>query len=247
MSQMNSATMTNEQLATLIQSGQTEYTLTLWNQVERFVRMKAHRWSLSWSNRGISFDDLYQSGFIAMMQAVEQFDPERGNFLTWLNFRLLTVFSDAVGVRTERSRRDPINTASSLDAPLEDDEGGTLHEVVPDMHDHIDEANQRIYQEQLHTALEHELSSLPVNEARTIHLRFFDGLSIPQVARILRITPEAARLYSRRAMTALRKNSHRSALQCFLDERTDFYNVHGVHGLERLIVHREIVTEKYFR
>ena len=110
--------MTNEKLVMLIQDGHTEAVFPLWQQVEQFVRKSANRWSYAWRGRGISSDDLYQSGFIAMMEAVETFNQDKAKFLTWLGYYLKTAFSDALGIRTKRDNLDPINYAASLDAPL---------------------------------------------------------------------------------------------------------------------------------
>ena len=76
--------MTNEELAVMIQGGQADLVPTLWEQVERFVAKQAHRWFLN-NRRRVEFDDLYQSGFLAMMEAVRTFDPEGGSsFLSWM-------------------------------------------------------------------------------------------------------------------------------------------------------------------
>ncbi|MEI3111115.1 MAG: sigma factor [Oscillospiraceae bacterium] len=70
--------MTNEELAVMIQGGRADLAPTLWKQVERFVAKQAHRWFLN-NRRRVEFDDLDQSGFLAMMEAVRTFDPEGGS------------------------------------------------------------------------------------------------------------------------------------------------------------------------
>lgn len=67
----------NEELVLLIQSGRDDLLSQLWEQVERFVCQQARRWVQAWQSRRVEFDDLYQSGFLAVIKAVENFDPEK--------------------------------------------------------------------------------------------------------------------------------------------------------------------------
>ena len=114
--------MTNEALVTLIQQGRSDLVPVLWFQVERFIAQQANHWTLANRSR-VEFDDLYQAGFLAVMEAVRTFDGERGvKFVTWLGYPLHKAFQDVLGIRTERQRRDPLRNAVSLDAPVQEDE-----------------------------------------------------------------------------------------------------------------------------
>lgn len=232
--------MTNEELAIRIQSGETGYTLLLWQQVEKFVRQNANRWSYAWRSRGISSDDLYQSGFIAMMEAVETFNPDKASFLTWLGYYLKTGFSDAAGCRTERQNKDPLNECRSLWEPLDNGTDGlTVGDMVPDPVDYIGEADRRIYLEQLHDAMEQVLDKLPQEESAILRLRFYSGRSLRDAAKLGGISPEEARKRETKALQKLRQGKQAARLRAFVDERTPFYSAHGVHSLERLAVKRE--------
>ena len=99
--------MTNERLAALIQAGKRDQILPLWNRVERFAAWQARRWR----GNGTAYEDLMQVAFIALLDALERYDPERGKFIPWYAAHLKTAFSEALGTRTQRDRRDPINTA----------------------------------------------------------------------------------------------------------------------------------------
>lgn len=237
------ATMTNEELASMIQNGQTEAVLPLWQQVERYVRKSANRWSYAWIGRGISSDDLYQSGFIAMMEAVATFDQDKAKFLTWLGYYLRKVFSDALGIRTKRDNLDPLNYAASLDAPLVDGEEATLEDVTPNPADYIGEADRRIYLEQLHGELERALSALPEEESEALRLRFYNGLSIKDTAKAGGITPDEARRREVKAMRKLRQGKQAARLRAYVDERTPFYNAYGIHSMEWMAMKRERLTD----
>ena len=76
---------------------------------------------------GVELADLVNSGFLAMVAAVESYQPENGAFSTWFMYHLKTAFAETTGYRTRRSRNDPIQCAVSLSTPLSDDgEAGEL-------------------------------------------------------------------------------------------------------------------------
>ena len=101
-------TNTNEELAVMIQGGRADLVPTLWEQVERFVAKQAHRWFLN-NRRRVEFDDLYQSGFLAMMEAVRTFDPDGGSsFLSWMgNNHLKTALYRRPGCQDRKTASRP--------------------------------------------------------------------------------------------------------------------------------------------
>ena len=165
--------MSNEELAIAIQQGDQGRTLELWEQVNGLVKRKAMQimtaLQLSGNPRGVEFDDLYQTGYLAMVAAVETYSPERGAFSTWFMFHLKTAFAEATGYRTKNGRCEPLNTAASLDRPVQPDEpdGGTLGELVPDSRaaDAIENVEESVYHEQLHKAIDGAISELPPGNA----------------------------------------------------------------------------------
>ena len=78
--------MNNEELAAMAQAGDREALLKLWTQVRRMVYQQAMRWA---GVGGTTLEDLEQAGFIAMLRAVDSYDPSRGTkFSTHLFQRL---------------------------------------------------------------------------------------------------------------------------------------------------------------
>ena len=72
--------MSNEELVALIQAGERDKLLELWTQVDRFVLWRAGKWLASPSLKGkggVELDDLYQSGYLALLEAVDSFDSSR--------------------------------------------------------------------------------------------------------------------------------------------------------------------------
>ena len=105
--------MTNEELALQIQSGDRTLIPQLWAQVERFVRKMANRYADKVP--GAEDDDLYQTGFLAMLRAVDRYE-EPHSFLSGLVFALKREYAELGGYLT--SKRDPLIAAVSLDAPV---------------------------------------------------------------------------------------------------------------------------------
>lgn len=126
-------TMSNEELAVMIQGGERDRLIELWQQIRRMALKEAVRW-VAYHSNGVELDGLEQAGFIALMRAVNGFDPAAGAlFSTWYHRILLTEFEAATGRRTEKQRRDPLDAAVSLDVPVgEDEDSATLGELQED-------------------------------------------------------------------------------------------------------------------
>ena len=123
--------MSNEELVALIQARDSDKQVALWNQVQRMVYKQAARWA---GLGGTIIEDLTQAGFIAMLRAVDTYDPSKQvRFSTYLFYRLRAEFSVATGQHTKQARLDPLQNAVSLDAPLtDDDDSDTFADLIPD-------------------------------------------------------------------------------------------------------------------
>lgn len=126
--------MSNEELVALIQAGERDRMGELWKNVERFVWQQAGKRILR-GPVGVTIEDLYQSGYLALVDAANSYDAGRGKtFVGWLAIALKNAFNAAAGRRTERQRRDPLHQAVSADAPAYQGEAAepTVAELVPD-------------------------------------------------------------------------------------------------------------------
>ena len=123
--------VSNEELVALIQAGDRDRIVELWHQVQRMVYAQATRWA---GLGGTTIEDMTQAGFIAMLRAVDSYDPSRGTkFSTHLFQRLRAELSAATGQHTKQARLDPLQNAVSLDAPLtDDDDSDTFADLIPD-------------------------------------------------------------------------------------------------------------------
>lgn len=102
--------MTNEELVQKIQeTGDQDLILKLWDQMKRFVRAIARKYvpflRCKSGDRDKEDEDLLQEGFIAITQAVKDYDPEAGmSFSSYAAFFLHRVFSDHVATMIGTSR-----------------------------------------------------------------------------------------------------------------------------------------------
>ncbi len=222
--------MSNEELAAEIQAGNADLFADLWEHIERLVRWKAKRIiSAIGSRGGVDFDDLYQSGYLAMVAAVNTYDPDSGNFAGWFMLHLRTAFAEATGIRSKKQAKDPIHSALSLEYPLSDDsDANLLLEVIPDPTSEIPLQNveERIYQQQLHNALTAALGKLPDNQRDIIQKKYFEGIAIEQIAIETGTTRQAIWLNEKNGLRQLRRPGIAKLLRPFYD--FDYYGAAGL-------------------
>ena len=90
--------MTNEELAERIQRGEKELMLELWLQVHKLVIQIVRKYlPLDGSTNQIEWDDLIQAGFLAVMDAVDDFTPMAGfSFTTYLSRHVANAANEAM-------------------------------------------------------------------------------------------------------------------------------------------------------
>lgn len=214
--------MTNEELVALIQVGERDKLPELWEQVERFVALQARRrYLLSDGLGGVEVEDLYQSGYIALVAAADSYDPETGrSFISWHALALKTAFAEAGGYRSRKQARDPLHRAGSLDAPIGGDEdNGTLVDLQadPTAAQALQDVEDSIYLEQLHNALEKALNELPDQQSDTLRRRFYQNQSLKEIAASEGVYGSTVHQWQEKGLRALHR---RRELRQFVEERT---------------------------
>ena len=145
-------------IAVSVQSGDGEV-LTLWGMCRRYAMQQATRWFRAFEGSGgVELDDLEQSAFIGLLKAVQTWKPESGAFSTWYTIQLKAVFVEVYGMRTKRTREDPLNKYHlSLDTPLDENEDGsfTIADILPDerAEAEFEDIEQRDFQQAVQAAL----------------------------------------------------------------------------------------------
>lgn len=244
--------MTNEELVARVQSGERDKLPELWEQVERFVAQQAHRLHLlSGGLGGVEVEDLYQSGYIALVAAADTYDPIAGrSFIGWLSLALKTAFSEAGGCRSRKQARDLLHRAGSLDVSASEDSDTTIGDMTadPGATQDFQDAEERLYLEQLHNALEKALDELPDRQSDTLRRRFYQNRSLEEIAAAEGISKEAVRQWQIKGLQAMR---HQRELQWFVEERTAYYlrvgvsdfQRNGESAVERIVFRREKLSE----
>lgn len=222
--------MTNEELAVLIQAGQQELMAQLWEQTERFIKMMAARLvrKLKPCN-GVGFDDLVQSGYLALVEAAKRFDIERGfSFLTLLRLTLKGAFAECAGYRREAQKNNPLNGefTASMDAPFNKEADSTLHDITSNdpkpFHD--SETDIRIFHEQLHEAVEDVFAMIGPEYSEVLKKRFFEGQTLKQISDKDGRSPERIRQLEAQALRRTRGAKCSRILQPFyLELRTPYF------------------------
>lgn len=196
-----------KKLAVRIQSGETDLLAELWQSVERLVAAKARRLlaAMGDSNR-IEFDDLYNSGFLALCAAVDHYKPETGEFVPWFLLHLKNFFAEATGCRTKCGRLDPLRNAVSLSTPIGDEENGaTLGDVTADPATTVEKVEDAIYLEQLRAALHDAMDCLPENLRDVLECRYWKNLTFQEIAERRGVSRSRASAMERNGLYTLRR------------------------------------------
>ena len=238
--------MSNEELVAVIQAGAPERMGELWEQVCGLVKWKANHIMTAmegFPGRGVEFDDLYQSGYPAMVAAVESYDPSAGSFSTWLMYHLKNAFSEAAGYRTKRGRLDPLNNALSMDKPLTDEaDSSTFGEFIPDLKAAatMEAVEEREYQKQLHDALELALGVVPDECSEVLRLRYYQDMPSNDCGVVLGIDAEKVRRLEDKGIQILRKPKNAACLRSFVD-----FNFYCCTGMSAFTHTGMSVQERY--
>lgn len=248
--------MTNEELAEKIHEGDESMIPQLWAQVERLVRWKANRTLHALGGAGgVEFGDLYNSGYLAFVDAVKTYTLDKGAFSSWLVWYMQAAFAEATNYRTKRQRNDPLHSARSLSEPLgHDAEGETLGVMIADDTDQIGAVEDHVWLEQLHDAIEGVLHQLEPKHAEVLRQQYLNGRNFVEISHITGVTPERCRQLSSDALSKIRRN-YLARLRPFVDERTNFYLHVGVRqftstsssAVEALAIRRDGLERAYLR
>ena len=210
--------MEASKIAAAVQAGQADR-LELWEAVRRFAYDRAYRWCRAMEGRGGMVLEAYiQVAFLALLEALESWDPAAGAFLTWYGLKLKGAFTEAVGMRTQRDKRDPIHHALSLDAPLTDSESGedfTLADVIEDPYAAagVEAVAELDYQRRRTQALATALDGLTEDQRRAVVLRHCNGLTLDQTAARMGTTMATARAAEQKGLRLLRHPKNRELRQ----------------------------------
>lgn len=202
--------MSHEILIADIQRGQRERLPELWDTVRNFAARQANRRLAAYrannSDCAVDVEDLLQESFLAMVEAADTFKAGgRMSFLGWWDFRLKTVFNEALGVRWKRTLNEPVHQCTRLSQPVTEGEGDTLGDFLPADNEDFQKVELMIWRAQLHTALQDALGELTQAQRDILYQRYYEGRTRAQIAQAQGVTRESIRTREVRALAAIRK------------------------------------------
>ena len=210
----------------------------LWEAVERFIKLQAKkRYTLIGGNfGGCEVEDLVQSGYIALVDAVEDYEPGRGSFITILGLHLKTAFAEAAGIRS--AKRDALLYAESLDVALnKNDEEPDAERIVflpdPAAEAAFQDAEDRVFTEELNKALRRAIDALSPRKREIIKQKYLDGLRTEQIAKEQGVTQAAIYNVERAALRQMRQQAYKTGLIQFVELHTIYYRHYGVETMRR--------------
>ena len=227
--------MSNEELAVQIREGNAAALPLLWEGIRGFVAKYAYSYMLMGSGSNVvDLDDLIQSGYIAMTEAVASYEPGEARFITWLEYSLKTEFAKAMNMRSEKQKKDPLHCAASLSTPVNDAGDGTvlLMDIIP-APDAIEAVERRIYGEQLRRELETLLSTIEEENADVLRLHFYEEKALEEIAQQRGTTTSSVSACKQAGLRDIRKRLNTpqgTRLRAYIEENTNYY---GGVGLQR--------------
>ena len=247
--------MTNEELAERIKAGTVELYEDLWKQVQWLITAKVNSFCTRNQDlclrRGITGDDLMQAGFLALVDAVQAYDPQAGySFTTYLKFPLRNQIRATLdGGRIRRTFDAAWMGIESLNSPITVSDGDDLdlREVVPDPdsqkgHEQVDED---IFLTQMHQTLEREMSiSCTETQRDVLCAHYFEQRTLAQIAKDFGCSAENVRRIESQGIEQLRKKSIRQLFPFMYPDAGEFawqgnglsaFKHNGVSGVEKAV------------
>lgn len=246
--------MSNEELVAAIQAGEAGRMGQLWEQMRNLIAWKAKQIMATLPESSlIEIDDLIQSGYIALVAAVESYKPESGQFSTWLYYYLQSAFAETAGYRTAKIQKDPMKWAVSLDKTIGEDGDTTVGELLPDYGAAatMEGVENALWRERLRETEIRLLDDLPEAQRAVLHGFYFCGQSYQDCAATLGITMGKVRTLMANGIKELRRPYIRQQLRPFYE--FDYYAGTGLTAFrqsgmsvqEKYLVRREIRTRAH--
>lgn len=204
--------MENEKLALQVQQGNRVALSQLWEAVRPLLA------SMTWkfyerhgrercAVHGITLEDLKQESFIALVDAVRAYKPEKGyQFTTYLNYATENRFRGCMGTK---GKKDALNYSDSLERPVgNEEESQSLGDTIPDEKAAValssvdDKQEQEAFSAVLGVALD-DLSGI---QGPILKHRFFYRHTVKDTAQALQVTPQDVRREESKGLRALRGN-----------------------------------------
>ena len=210
--------MNNEELAVLAKQGDKAATHQLWDNVYLLIYKLMGRYFKACPLKGLEPADLKQSGYFALIKAIEAYKPERETlFISYLGYHVQNIAHEQLG-HGHRRKKDPI--LLSLNEPIRGIEDGgitVLDTLVDDSAAAaMEQVQEDVCRKQLHDKLTECFLELPENYANVLQSRFFENKTLREIAVERGVSRNAVCLMEKNALRKLRRPSMAQKLRPFL-------------------------------
>lgn len=154
------------------------------------------------------------------MDAVKAFEIKSGyRFTTFLKFHLKTHFQATLNGGRRRTAKDILNYCDSLDVPIRNDEEDLVLSHIPDPDSETiwEDAEDRIFHEELRNELESCLISLSPERANILRWQFFEGKTLREVAERIGKSSQRVQQIRTQGIRELRKPQYSRRLLPFAE------------------------------
>lgn len=225
--------MTNEERAIRAKTSNTEAG-KLFFQLEKWfykVSCSAYNHYRGLCGRaGVTEEDLYQSCYFAMLEAIKGYNPASGcRFITYLHYHLKNEFNKLIGRRTEKQRWEPLSHSDSIDELLPGTDNLCLADQLEDEQagDSFEEVERKADNEILHNDLERALSCIPFQYADIIRRQYYGDKQLSEIAEEDGTSPETVRQKRNKGFQELRRGKSLSILKHYREEIINHYAYKG--------------------
>lgn len=128
--------VSNEFLVECIKSGEEKYIPDLWLRVRGFIASEARKQLSHYpehyqgEDTGLE-EDMIDEAFFSFNRAIRDYDHRKGKFITYLGYKIKPSFNRVLSSYTNSKK--PLNSAISLDVPLNEEENIYLSDTISDI------------------------------------------------------------------------------------------------------------------
>lgn len=174
--------------------------LLLWQGCSSYVYKVAMKYQNAAAlNGAVDMDDLRQCAFLGFYEAVQGFEPLRGDFLVLLSYGVRRECRAILGMRG-RERKEHYSTVS-METPIPGADDLTLADTLED-----ESASTPFELAEIRRDIDKALHRLPADMAAVIRLHDLNGLTLAQAADQHGCTFDTARKLRRHGFARLRAN-----------------------------------------
>lgn len=165
-------------------------------------------------DRAAEYEDLVQAGHIGLWKAAETYQRDAGkSWSVWAGWYIAREMRRALS-----SALRPV--CVSLDAPIGDEDGDTLHDLKAD--ESIPDSDEALLRAEVCRAVREAVERLPEDMGASVRAHRLEGVPCAALAEAAGVSADSIRKDIQKGLRLLRRDKELRALA--LDEQTNFYS-----------------------